>query len=123
MKLSLDDTWKYCLSMWKTVSEKQKKDKSADVEELKNEWATANGFTYKASKVPYREKVEATCFFCDYATRHGSGWPVCGKCPAKKVDPYFDCIHSEYNYEHQPIKFYNKIVSLNRKRLKLGAKK
>ncbi len=120
MKMSLDQTWENCLSMWKWIAKQVRKNDHdnifTEVEMYKETWLADNGFT--------PGDIEADCFFCEYKRTHkkwvqGDG---CGNCPGTYVDKTFSCWKTAYAYEHYPIKFYNKLVSLNRKRLK-GKKK
>lgn len=128
MKMSLGQTWKNCLSMWRWIAKEVRKHKGwkywsykkrrLRVIELKSEWTDAHGF----------DNIEFNCFFCDYAvdSRATGCWCIrglgCKWCPARKIDSNFDCSHTPYDYTKYPIKFYNKLVSLNRKRPK-GKKK
>ena len=111
-KMNLNDTWKLCLQMWKWVAaEVRKAEKQGHlwcVNDLKGTWARKHGF----------EGVKNHCFFCGYSIRHPRRGKYGCNCPAKKVDPSFDCCDSPYNYNNKPIAFYNKIVELNKKRRK-----
>lgn len=120
-KLTLDETWVLCLRMWKWIAKQVRVDSKLDVEKLKDEWLERN---WKG------EPLEESCFFCEYAATHNReakgyrGDCPCGRstCPAAFVDKQFSCVDNDCNYNDHPIPFYNKLVSLNRKRLKAKAK-
>ena len=110
-KYNLNDTWKYCLQMWKWIGKEWEKDNHSSILLLKDRWCRKHGFKY----------IEADCFFCHYVETHaGDG---CKKCPGRKVDKSFQCETLEYNYATQPIKFYKMIRKLNRIRLEKRSKK
>lgn len=108
-ELTLSETWKLCLSMWRWIA-KQVRAGRTDVTSLKNEWIEKKGFG--------SEKILHHCFFCHYTAEDFEFSEDCNQCPARKIDPYFDCCGGKYYYRPHPIAFYNKLVSLNRKRLK-----
>jgi len=118
MKLSLDDTWKNCLSMWRWIAKEVKGNSPHSVDTLKAMWLTANGFA--------DIRVYNNCFFCHYVSQTPSYdesidcFPLC---PGGKVAKDFDCFNKRYCWSKDPIKFYNKLVSLNKKRLKNRSKK
>jgi len=118
MKLTLDETWKNCLSMWRWIAKEVQSGNSAHVEKLKIEWMNAHGIA--------DGKIYGNCFFCGYAEhrkeRYNGYKEYCPECPGVKVSSYFRCERTTYHYKYRPIAFYNKLVSLNRKRLK-GKKK
>ncbi len=101
-KLTLDETWRLCLSMWRWIAKQKKEGVGTNVDNLKHEWLAKH----------YPRYVQNNCFFCGYAA------VFCPKCPGRLVDESFLCDNTEYSYFGKPIKFYNKLVSLNRKRLK-----
>ncbi len=112
-RLTLNETWKYCMSMWKWIAKQKKAGSRKKVPALKQQWMTSN----KAKNTAISD-----CFFCEYGMTHersvtsrGTG---CSDCPAVFVDNKFDCEDKKYNWRTSPIAFYNKLVSLNRKRLK-----
>lgn len=109
-KLTLDETWKYCLAMWKWIA-KQGRAGCDDIYALKYDWVKAHGFGDWV--------LCANCFFCEYAEKIAieSDIPFCSNCPGQKVDCHFRCRGTDYEYAKHPIEFYNKLVSLNRKRL------
>ena len=96
-KLSLEETWRLCLEMWKWIAEEWEKDNTKRVAALKQQWLKEHGF----------ENVSSSCFFCAYAK---SG---CGLCPARLVEENFLCDDSEHDYLTKPVEFYHKIVSLH----------
>ena len=114
MRMTLDDTWKKCLSMWKWVAKEKRVDPSDNADDLKSRWLRSKGI----------EGVFETCFFCDHANRHKKDddfdYHTCRLCPARKIEPDFTCCGSNnpHHYHTHSVKFYNKLVSLNRKRLK-----
>jgi len=110
-RMNLDDTWKKCEIVWLWVKEQ---------EEL------GTGLRKYDHPLFDKESVMHSCFFCDYAYRmakkqkqardiRGRG---CRFCPARKIDKSFDCIDNAYDCNLFPDAFADKIVSLNRKRLK-----
>lgn len=105
-KLSLEETWKLCMSMWRWIA-KQWRAGRRDVDALKREWLEKHG--YKGIKI-YND-----CFFCQYVAKLKE--LSCSFCPGRKIDIIFNCNRVEYNFKCNPIAFYNKLVSLNRKRL------
>ena len=110
-KLTLNETWRLCLSMWKQIAKQKRAGDKKDVESLKEDWLKK----YWTGKHIYCE-----CFFCDYQEQRSTGGDspyICPDCPAVLVDPKFNCLHKpSYNYKEHPTAFYNKLVSLNRKR-------
>jgi len=127
-RLTLDETWKHCLSMWRWIARQIRKygikkfdqlnnlDKTDFVDRLKGRWLCRHGFAEYG--------LQNDCFFCAYAHRHWGYSPICGECPATLIQPSFHCNDDEdvecfkHSYCIHPIGFYNKLVSLNRKRLK-----
>jgi hypothetical protein len=102
----IDEVWKECLRMWRWISDKIRKMKKEDLDissvfDLKREWLTKNDYDLSS--------ILNECFFCTVS-------PTCRLCPGRKVDPTFDCVGQEYDFFTKPIKFYNKLRSLNRKR-------
>ncbi len=110
-KLTLDETWELCLKMWKWINESTKAGSRHNVRQLKEMWTTGNGFVF----------MEEDCFFCEYDIRRES--QICRLCPGKKVDKTFKCENPIYHYENNPIKFYEKLVELNKIRLAKKGKK
>ena len=118
MRMTLDETWKNCLSMWRWIAKEVRNGNGVLVERLKKEWLENHGF--KVGLYP-----SDNCFFCIYKDSHNrkraKGKSVCGcdDCPACYIDRDFYCCDFDGDdYSEEPIKFYNKLVSLNRKRLK-----
>ena len=114
-KLTLNETWRLCLKMWKWIAKQVRAGNQKSIESLKVKWLENNWAG---------GQVRAYCFFCEYTTTHfREGENVgCAICPAKLVDKQFDCVDTDYNFSRCPIPFYNKLVSLNRKRLKAKKK-
>lgn len=112
MKLSLNDTWKHCLSMWRWIARQKRAGSRQPSFILKRRWLANHGFEEDA--------LNSDCFFCEYAETHGGKGGLtsedCVKCPGKTVDE-FNCMSTQYHYD-RPVAFYNKLVALNRKRLK-----
>ena len=107
MKLSLDETWHYCLEMWKSIAKKAPKGLLNNIENAKVDWLKKNGFNPLC--------IISQCFFCDYISRYDD--PSCNNCPGREIDPKFDCIDDRYCYYASPKKFYAKLVKLNKIRL------
>jgi len=103
--MTLNETWKNCLAMWKWIAEQIRGGSKLSVEELKEKWLKEHGF----------ENIEENCFFCDYDLGYDDD---CMQCPARLVDPDFHCDRVEYNWEAEPIKFYEKLVALDKERTK-----
>jgi len=104
----LDDVWKECLRMWRWISDQVRKGNSRDINELKSIWFNKEGYV--------ESDICCGCFFCKYDQEENGS--MCSNCPGALVDPEFDCRYTEYDSFQEPIKFYNKLRSLNRKRLK-----
>ncbi len=107
-KLTLDETWKLCLSMWRWIAKMKRAGSKRSVKELKGVWCKKHGLW----------DVDNDCFFCEHVRQEGKRCTINSQtpCPGNKVDRSFVCINTEYNYAQKPIKFYNKLVSLNKKR-------
>ncbi len=106
-KLTLDETWKRCLSMWRWIAKQRKSGRQQTVPGLKCEWLQVND--------PHAH-LGADCYFCEYMETHRSqGKDKCPGCPGCRVDPTFSCLGTPYDY-HDPIKFLRKLEQLNRKR-------
>jgi hypothetical protein len=121
-RMTLDETWKNCLSMWRWIAKQIKNRKGfngfslvrkqAIVERLKAEWIESHGFS----------GIRHNCFFCEYDWHRDDR---CTFCPAEKIEKGFHCHQAGFlspvlphSFAYRPIAFYNKLVSLNRKRLK-----
>ena len=111
MKLTLNQTWKECLRMWKWIDGEIKKDNTQCVAALKWAWLGNNGYE--------PEKVEATCFFCDWCVQNGGGCSS-ALCPGKQVSKRIGCDNSANGYDTKPRKFYKKLLQLNAKRKSKG---
>jgi hypothetical protein len=111
-KLNLDETWRLCLSMRRWIAKKMRKNDTLDVDDLKYSWL------YSHTK----DKPENECYFCERNKQMGgvSLLDECGDCrycPPREIDKDFTCNNPDYHYYQKPIAFYNKLRSLNRKRL------
>lgn len=114
LTMTLNETWKNCLRMWKWIVEqiddkKQLNDNNYDnhfMPHLKEEFLKKHHFT---------KKIESDCFFCEYSNRGCKSFN-CRKCPGIKVDPNFDCLDSSYHFMLNPQKFYRKLLRLNARR-------
>jgi len=110
--MTLNETWKKCMSMWRWIAKMKRTGDGRGVWKLKEAWMEKRGIS----------GIELDCFFCGYQkthkTKHRASTSNCFVCPGSKVDPEFDCYDEKYSWEDEPIAFYNKLVSLNRKRLK-----
>ena len=106
------EAWIDCLRMWKWISENLPDGFSESVEDikdfviesLKRQWLRKNKFT---------KPFPNNCFFCAYDGKHGN---ECESCPARLVRRHFHCTDSGYNYAYEPVKFYNLLVELDKKR-------
>lgn len=106
-KLTLEQTWKHCLAMWKRITKKVEQNTNLNVGDLKEEWM---------KKHPRFKKLLNDCFFCEYTEITNWGDPNCTQCPGKLVSKNFDCESIPYDYANEPIKFYQKLLELNEKR-------
>lgn len=107
-KLTLNQTWKYCLEMWEWVAEQIKQGTDLDVDALKEKWLR---------KYTHIRSLYNDCFFCEYLKRHCTEGD-CSTCPGKLVNKRFYCNNQTYHYDRKPLKFYQKLVKMNEKRLK-----
>lgn len=103
-KLTLNRTWVWQLKMSGWIAEQKKMGNLLSVPSLKREWLR-NNWTGKP--------LHLRCFFCEYNEKSG-----CMECPGVLVDRQFRCNVKKYHYSDHPIPFYNKLVSLDRKRKK-----
>jgi len=101
-KMTLDQTWKECLRQWRWISQQK-----GDIIDLKSAWVKKNSYVGK-------NEPEAACFFCEYVNKRDLD---CDSCPGRKVDKLFYCKNDSYSYLWKHKAFYNKLRSLNRKRL------
>ncbi len=104
-RLTLNETWVLCLRKWKWVAEEWEKGRR-DIENLKAEWLREHGFG--------DELVDNDCFFCEYDSQHDDD---CKSCPAILVSRNFSCTNVTYIWCYKPTTFYNKLLSMNKKRL------
>lgn len=106
-QLTLEETWKLCLDMWKWIAKCLKKHKKADyhlmVDTLKQKWLDKNGYE--------DIDIDSNCFFCEYQAQH-PGKNVCATCPGRLVSSTFDCFDDSCHFEYEPILFYKKLVRL-----------
>jgi hypothetical protein len=109
-RISLEETWRICLNMWRWIVMQRKRGDRRSVNKLKTEWLEKHSFDIY---------IEAECFFCAYVSKRNSG---CRLCPGAKVDGEFRCFNRKYHWVTRPVAFYEKIKELNRKRKKKYAK-
>jgi hypothetical protein len=103
-KLPLDSIWKYQLQMSKYVTEMKKKEPHRCVPAIKLQWVRKSKFD--------QDRFLSKCFFCTFALLDGT----CADCPGALVDSEFLCSNDEYHYSTKPAEFYEKLLSLNKKR-------
>jgi len=102
-KLTLNETWKWQLRLSGYIAKEKRAGSITDVFTLKKTWLEKN----------WRGKqIFGNCFFCQY------GIGDCTQCPGIKVNARFGCENRTYHFRYKPIAFYNKLVSLNKKRKK-----
>ena len=103
---TLEQTWRYQLQMSEWIAEKIKNGSAEGVITLKGQWLEENGF----------DAIQNDCFFCQYDEQFGDD---CRHCPAKLIDEDFHCSarNIDINYAYNPVKFYAKLIKLNKKRL------
>lgn len=99
-KLTLDETWRLCLSMWRWIA-KQWKLGRRDVFDLKLEWLEKHGYK--------DQEIHENCFFCHAAPAN------CPACPGRVIDSAFNCHNLTWNTD--PVAFLKVLEVLNRKRL------
>lgn len=112
-KLTLNQTWKYCLQMWewiaKQVAKAIKEGRSWDIEDLKEEWMK--------NHPRFDGEIDHNCFFCEYdEQRDGCN---CEFCPLRLISKRFQrlhCANKSHDFKHKPLKFYAKLLELNKKR-------
>lgn len=108
-KISLNQTWKNCLRMWKWIDKVYDPDSwmKCDVEDLKKEWLRKH--------IPDAD-ITANCFFCEYNESHPKFDETCSHCPGKLVSRSFHCVdRPSYRYDRNPMKFYPKLLQLDAK--------
>jgi len=108
-RMTLNQTWKECLRMWKWIAGQRNKGSTLDVEGLKEQWLVDHG--YDPGVIYFQ------CFFCGYAgiRQHGDFCCV-NRCPGRLVSERFDCVADAYHYKYESIKFYQKLLELDAKR-------
>ena len=110
--MTLNKTWRLCLSMWRWMAEERKRDNYLSVDTLKAKWLQKHGFK--------KDSIYNDCFFCEYAAIHKArirNTVGCSDCPGTKIDRSFSCSTDGCDY-HNVIAFYNNLRALNRKRIK-----
>lgn len=111
MNLTLDEAWDKTLAMWTRIAEQWLAMNAAgepyrSVAELKDAWMWSNH--------PHDEPA-SDCYFCEYDDEHmESDQDACDNCPARLVDPVFDCCNPDYPFDTDPPAFVAKIQELNR---------
>ena len=105
-KMDLETTWKNCLAMWKWIAEQIEAGDKRSVTMLKNAWIRKHGF----------EAIMYDCFFCDYVISKGTSCR--DDCPARLIDPDFNCRNPKYDFYDEPLAFNAKLVVLNKERTK-----
>lgn len=117
-RLTLDKTWDNCLRMWKWIAEQVKRIKNWDaysyafqknvIETLKRSWCKENGYN----------ELEYDCFFCEFANSvYVRSFNCDDNCPARKINKWFWCDNNSYHFTKEPLKFYAKLLALNKIRL------
>ncbi len=113
-KLTLAQTWRKCLRMWKWVAENEAGENGS--ERLKEMWLNRHE----------PRALEHNCYFCQYAAERFEERPYewredtvetyCRYCPARLVARRFQCEDTPHDWIHNPRAFYRKLVELNKKR-------
>lgn len=111
MKLTLNQTWRECLKMWKWIVEQidfktfhKIKNKTRYIERLKREYLKS---------INLDNVIMMNCFFCEYDDKHED---ECQSCPGRLAVPDFRCINKSYSWSSCPDKFYAKLLELDKKR-------
>ena len=105
-RITLNQTWKNCLRMWKWIDKEYIC--GMDVEVMKCDWLDK----YKPDLCH-----ASNCFFCQYASEHNKeGDVLCVNCPGRLVSKFFNCTNKSYHYLRHPKKFYKKLLELDAKR-------
>jgi hypothetical protein len=96
--------------MWKWISRRCKGEGVGwcenEVGGLKVKWLASHGIK--------EGEINQDCFFCH---KSGANVYICSQCPAKKIDPSFNCIESIYTFDEYPRLFYAELKRLNKIRL------
>jgi len=106
-KLTLNQTWRKCLKMWKWIVEHLDEDKS--VCDLKTDYLL----------LKTRESPTNDCYFCEWLGQNVYGdvdEPCASFCPGVLVNSRFNCCAKTYHYEYKPRAFYRKLLELDKKR-------
>ena len=109
-KLTLNKAWELCMSQWRWIVKMIRAGDDRYVGELKIAWLEKHKYE--------NDEIDGNCFFCHYNRQGGVDDEGCVSCPGVIVDKAFSCDDDDYDYLYEPIKFYNKLRSLNRKRNK-----
>ena len=100
--------------MGRWIAKQKRAGTTLDTGDLKSKWMEDNWSG---------EYITNNCFFCGYAILHETERRIgCEVCPGRLVDKDFRCEDKNYHYAIHPIPFYNKLVSLDKKRQKKKAK-
>ena len=100
-KLTIDEAWKYCLEMWKWISENANSESYVGV--LKVEWLEEHA--------PQFENMYCNCFFCEYNDQTCSDLS-CANCPGRVYgsDTVLWCARNDIHYKHKPKEFYAELL-------------
>jgi hypothetical protein len=105
--MTLNETWKNCLRMWKWIVEQIDDDTD-------NLCLTVCLKVDFLNKYHFKKEIKSDCFFCEYDdSRNGDN---CNKCPGFLVDPTFSCMDPVYGFHRNPQLFYKKLLRLNARR-------
>ena len=109
-QLTLNQAWKKCLAHWKYVIKHWGEGK--DVSELKDEYL---------DEFEKEGELLNDCYFCEYNEQQREETDpgeegTCLQCPGKLVSARFDCHARAYHYWNKPLKFYRKLLELDKKR-------
>ncbi len=111
-KLSIDETWRRCMDMWQFIAEQLKNGSEESSGVLKERWLRSY---YPDDDLKY------DCYFCEAAKKISfeDHKCMCIGCPAREIDPTFDCDNGDNSWHLNGIGFYNTLCDLNQKRLRL----
>jgi len=104
LNLSLDEIWAHTIKCFEIITNKATQ--PLDVHYFKMNYI----HSHNLKRTPYH------CLFCAY-TMDKFGRKNCDKCPARLVDPTFDCTDVRYHYMNKPKAFYRKLLFLNQLRI------
>lgn len=107
-KLTLNQTWRLCLKMWKWIAKQIRDGSKLSVDKLKRKWL----------KTHTKDAITNDCYFCEYDQLHSTkrDGPNGCNCPGNRIEKDFGCMNSDYHFEHKPLKFYAKLLELDKKR-------